>query len=293
MKVRSDFVSNSSSSSFVVAVGKDMSLDVFCQKFAAACMNDEDDVQFRDQNVLKLRYCLSENVLLHLGQLFIRTVESVFDEDHCVQDGNDVSDEDTKYWRSMVAEHKQCIQKFAEVKDDPSLEQYKQYEIYKDDYVDENGKVHMLEEIWSGKHAVPKHLMLTSFAFNRHEDFMHADLEEDAKRMRIQHMKNVGEAYFKHNDVMTEPRTYEVTMDTVLNTRELIDAGLKLKFNDWERDLDKLEHMLAEGKRIYVIQHNHSGCGMLSDGVYSNYDADVMKKLEDDKEIAVLDQEID
>jgi len=65
---------------------------------------------------------LSENVLLHLGWLFIKKTESVFDEDHYAQDGENISDEDTKYWRSMVAEHKDCIAKFAEVKDKPETE---------------------------------------------------------------------------------------------------------------------------------------------------------------------------
>jgi len=130
--------------------------------------------------------------------------------------------------------------------------------------------------------------MLNSFVFNRHEDFVSKELEDDSKRMRIQHMQKVGEVHFKDGDVMSEPKTYEITMDTILNTRELIDAGLKIKFDDWEKDIDKLEHMLAEGKKLYVIQHNHSGCGMLSDGVYSSYDMDAKTKLEDDKDIAIL-----
>lgn len=43
MKIRLDFVSNSSSSSFVVAVNKDLALDDFCKKFADACAGDETD----------------------------------------------------------------------------------------------------------------------------------------------------------------------------------------------------------------------------------------------------------
>lgn len=149
----------------------------------------------------------------------------------------------------------------------------------------------MIEEIWSGRHAVPKHFMLDSFVFNRHEDFVSKELEDDSKRMRIQYMQKVGEVHFKDGDVMSEPKTYEIIMDTVLNTRELIDAGLKMKFDDWEKDIDSIEHMLAEGKKLYVIQHNHSGCGMLSDGVYSRYDVDVKTKLEDDKGIVILNQD--
>lgn len=101
-------------------------------------------------------------------------------------------------------------------------------------------------------------------------------------------MKDVGEVWHDHNDVMSEPRTYEVTTDTVLNTRELIAAGLKMRFDDWEKDLDKIEHMLNEGKKIYVIQHNYAGCGMLSDGVYSDYDVDMKSFIANDSSITLL-----
>lgn len=187
MKRRVDFVSNSSSSSFVVVVSNDMSLDTFCKKFADLCMTKttSDDVNMRDQNIVKLRYCLSENVLLHLGQLYIRNAESVFDEDHCEYCGEEMSDEYREYWKSMVNDHKHAIAKFNEAKDDPSLDQYRDYEMYKDDYVDEDGKVHIIEQVWSGKHAVSRHMITTSIAFNRHEVCNDADFDEDMLRTRI------------------------------------------------------------------------------------------------------------
>lgn len=125
--------------------------------------------------------------------------------------------------------------------------------MYKDDYVDEDGKVHMFEQVWSGGHAVSRHVMMTSLAFNRHEAGIDASFDEDALRLRVQQMKEVGEMWYSHSSIMSEPRTYEVTMDTVLNTRELLAAGLRVEFDDWEKDLNEIEQMLNEGKKIYVI----------------------------------------
>ena len=75
MKIRSDYVSNSSSSSFVVVLPKDYEFKKFIKDVARGCVakpdwdgyTKEDIDRIKDMNIRNLDYCLNTHELLFLG----------------------------------------------------------------------------------------------------------------------------------------------------------------------------------------------------------------------------------
>ena len=76
MKIRSDYVSNSSSSSFVVVLPKDYNQDDFINDVVRACSDDR-DLDYDDEFVEKLNkfnrrnldFCMNSYELLFVGEL--------------------------------------------------------------------------------------------------------------------------------------------------------------------------------------------------------------------------------
>lgn len=72
MKVRSDFVSNSSSSSFVVAVPKQLGVSTFADKLSECCVDANSEFHsecLQLKNKVTLDFCLNNYSLLFLGDL--------------------------------------------------------------------------------------------------------------------------------------------------------------------------------------------------------------------------------
>lgn len=72
MKVRSDFVSNSSSSSFVVAVSKQLDVSTFADQLSECCVDANSEFHsecLQLKNKVTLDFCLNNYSLLFLGDL--------------------------------------------------------------------------------------------------------------------------------------------------------------------------------------------------------------------------------
>lgn len=72
MKTRQDFVSNSSSCSFIVSVKKDYVIKDFARELGEACANPKSqwhNPELADRNRMILEFCLSTYELLFLGTM--------------------------------------------------------------------------------------------------------------------------------------------------------------------------------------------------------------------------------
>lgn len=86
-----------------------------------------------------------------------------------------------------------------------------------------------------------------------------------------------------HKFSISFPRTYQITKNTIKNTRDMIAANMEVVLNDWE-DLDKLEKRLNEGQQIFCIHNNYQGDGWDSDAIYSE---DGCKLISVDNDLAM------
>ena len=66
---------------------------------------------------------------------------------------------------------------------------------------------------------------------------------------------------------------YQITKDTVDNTRNLISQGHRVDLDEWE-DLDELEARLDGGDAIFYVRIAHSGDGLGDFYIYCDDGAD-------------------
>ena len=75
-----------------------------------------------------------------------------------------------------------------------------------------------------------------------------------------------------HCDTSYSPDIYRITQDTIDNTRELIAAGHKLVFDDWEK-LDVIEKMLKSGDAVFALRVARDGDGYGDFYIYTENDS--------------------
>lgn len=62
--------------------------------------------------------------------------------------------------------------------------------------------------------------------------------------------------------------TYFISKRTIANTRALIAAGCKLELEEW-MDLDNLDKILDNGDKLLAFEVNHDGDGAATDAIYT------------------------
>lgn len=268
MKTRSDFVSNSSSCSFVIAIGNNFQLNDFIKKACDGCLkhaDDDDDSLFTTEqnefNNAVLNFHLRASELVYLGGLKIGPMQSVFTKD----------DEYFSYLKNDIAKHA----------------------ISPDERIIENTDEKIVlehDDVIYGM-AIPKHEVdYVTMEYHWNDDYK-CDIEKQKKAA-----KAIAEFAKNYSDSKTDYKcrhdsaTYFISRTTIWNTRALIAAGYEVELDDW-MDLDKLDDMLKNGDRIFNIRVNNGGDGIDEDALYTFGGWDGEDLFEDISGIELLDSE--
>ena len=253
MKTRIDFVSNSSSSSFVFAVNKCYALKDLCKDIAASTISPEDeyhDDNLEQSNFTKLMFCLSSYQLAWLGSLSIGTHRVVESKRELF----DVYDWMTK--EDIDADWKRKVQRAKLAKTSPdkvdlwTLKMYKNAEI--DDVHDE---ITYDEDILVDAPAVLNSTMEDVF-FNASWHSKKTSSKRAAKIVEFAKTRWMTNTFDRVD-------MFQITKSTVQNTRSLIDAGYSIDFSTFpiSKSLEQIERILDTGSKIFCIRVAYSGDG--------------------------------
>lgn len=246
MKTRIDFVSNSSSCSFIIAIGKNFLLNDFIKETCDGCLkhaDDYDDALFltkqNEFNNAVLNYHLRASELLYLGGLKIGNVKTTVTKDD---------------------------EYFSYLKDDISKQQ-----LPDDERVVENADDHVVietDDVVYGM-AIPKHYVdYVTMEYHWNDDYK-CDIEKQKNAaMKIVKFAQNYSNFKADYKCLYDSSTYFISRTTIWNTRALIAAGYEVELEKW-MDLDKLDKMLQNGDRLFNIHVNNGGDGVDEDALYT------------------------
>ena len=273
MKARLDFVSNSSSSSFVVACQM-QHLNAVAKDLARACCNTRDryhDKSLAEKNKRVLDFCLHTFQLAFLGELLISTKKETY--------GLDFFKKMLKQATLEVAEaawerYKRDLQK---VKDGTALKESFIAREYCDDVYDPvTDTAEHFEKTYASEVVVSNDVMTYNL---HHINPSPAPEPENIRQSRVNRllaMANAKHEYeFKkeHYRAIEPVEVYQVTRDTIANTRDLIAAGYEVRLEKWQ-DLDALDARLENGDAMFYVRIANSGDGYGDFYIYCEDGAD-------------------
>lgn len=267
MKTRSDFVSNSSSCSFVIAITdrykiKDFINDLVEDTLSTA--DSEDSPAFietvKESNLRNLYYHLNCTELLFLGSLKTADKVEVYKNETDEDNWNEYKEMDRVLNDSYLKSHPE--EKDFEVEEKTDTEMRVRYNTYAENLTVPSECM----EYTVGRYPFKKE-------YEDHERKTIAKtIYEFASRINCD-----TDSFMYH--MMS--RIYKITQNTIDNTRDLIDSGYKVVLDDWQ-NLDELEKRIKEGKKIFGIQLSNGGDGMSDTTIYGlgGWDAQIGEKAE-------------
>lgn len=272
--IREDFVSNSSSTSFIIALDtNECSIKKFVHDVCYNCLDEESTDKLHnevlmDHNVINLAYHLDNTRLLFLGEAYVKDTDRILDIDVVPEY------EEKDYWIQQLKELRNHIQKNGK---DGILEEYdSKYEIIDD------------KKIKATYHYYIGHL--TENKYDRDFDFsLGYDFVKDD--IRIERIKELLEACYDekitrknyHNNI------YIIDKNTIALTEIMIKNGINIRFQD-KLGLDVFKKYIDEGKTIMYIEVATSGNGWDCDTIYDESKKSSLE-LFDKLPVIILDSE--
>ena len=275
MKTRIDFVSNSSSSSFVVACKKEFLKDI-AKDLAKACTNKRDkyhDKELGKNNQCILDFCLKTFQLLFLGELLLETKEKTYSLDYFKNIwAHPSKNMPTTHAEDEWKRYKDTLERIKSGKEKDSWVK-KEYDL--DEYDATTDTIKHFEKVYAEDIVVSNGVMESTF--NRYHYSSGPDSEETIKE-RVKRIIEFAKSKTKQElreveDCFGAVSIYQITKDTIDNTRNLIAQGYKVELEDWE-NLDILDTKLDSGESIFYVRIAHSGDGYGDFYIYCEDGAD-------------------
>lgn len=262
MKVRTDFVSNSSSSSFVFSADfKKFGFDDFVKAVCDECDGGENDERIRNNNKAVLMYCLRYFELLHLGRLVRGRKKEIIRRGYDY-DGSKIEDE------ALLDSSQFEIVKRTYIDDRP-------------EYDDENTSVRMVDadtiEYEYDDFAPDRIVVLRHYMSDviRRGPWAYGEKVSEAKarKDRVKEiMRAIEQAEAAKDDCWRttyRASTFLITKNTISNTRDLIAACYDVRLAKWE-NLDALEARISAGETVFHIECGDAGEGEDDTRLFSN-----------------------
>lgn len=272
MKVRLDFVSNSSSTSYVIAC-KMQYLDAVLKDLSRACTNRYDP--YHDKGLAKrnkniLDFCTRTFELAFLGGLVIETRDEVYDLEYFKKLYSD-----NTYYSCDTA-----LKEWNNYKDKVlGKVQLSPWDNVKDDVYDSKTDTIIHHDKKQVRGVVVAHEVMES-RFRRYHFGTSPD-PKDVVDLRVKEIVELAKAAAAGLDdsaaapysAVSSIDTYQITQDTIDNTRELLEYGHELMFEEWE-DLDRLEAKIKDGDALFAVRIARQGDGYGDFYIYREDGAD-------------------
>lgn len=249
MKTRNDFVSNSSSCSFVIALPAGFSLNDFVKQTAIGCLKHagpneaEFSLKQDELNQAVLSYHLRASELLFLGSLRIDNITRKIDRQ------NDPTEFDRV--KSVIAAGHFCWDDSEVVSNDESVIILK--------FVDR------ADEIAVKSSEMP----YITGNYHWRGDYSADPMEQATAATKITEFARYYSEYAGIDyKARSNSDTCFISLNTIWNTRALMAAGKDVVLDKW-MDLDKLENMLKGGTKIFKVHVNNGGDGVAEDALYT------------------------